>query len=173
MPKQTESDPISGPEAGTDGAAPFRRMFVAIDDSKAGKAAVDLVAEWVGGPGAGVCFVQVSEERRQRHSGVESESAPTDAEQADRLVVRAPTRGARNRRLARDIAEAAEDFGADVIVLGIDRRRLAGHRLAPSVRQQIMRVTDLPVLVGPSSPSGGVPHYDQERAPSERRYAHV
>jgi hypothetical protein len=93
-------------------------------------------------------------------------------------VVGASTLGARNRQLVRGIAEAAEDFGADVIVLGFDRRRLAGHRLAPSLREQVMRGTDVPVLVTPSPQADGKRHHrlaqdDRERADTVHRYVRV
>jgi hypothetical protein len=57
------------------------------------------------------------------------------------------TLGARSRRLAASIAARAEGEGADVIVLGIDRRRLGSRRVAPSLRDQLTKLTALPVLV--------------------------
>jgi nucleotide-binding universal stress UspA family protein len=53
--------------------------------------------------------------------------------------------------VVREVADAVADFGADVIVLGCDRRRLARHRLAHSLREQLTRATDLPVLVVPGA----------------------
>jgi nucleotide-binding universal stress UspA family protein len=162
----------------TNDARPFRRMLVALDDSRAAEAAVHLVAEWVGGPGADVRFVQVSEERRPRPSGVDADRGPIAAQH---LVVRAPTQGARTRQLVRGVAEAAADFGADVIVLGLDRSRLAGHRFAPSLREQLVRATDLPVLVAPSPQAEHKAHHrlvpdrhrTEERADAVRPYAGV
>lgn len=160
MAKQRSINLNSGAKHAASAATPFRRMLVAVDESPAAGAALELVAQWVDGPGADVRIVGVSEEGRQRRSGVESDASPMAAEQqAHRLVVGASTLGARNRQLVHGIAEAAEDFGADVIVLGIDRRRLAGHRLAPSVREQVMRVTDVPVLVAPNPRSEGRRHH--------------
>jgi nucleotide-binding universal stress UspA family protein len=182
MAKQTGSNPTSGAQRVTGVPTPFRRMLVAIDESQAAEAAVALVAEWVDGPGADVCFVQVREARKQRRSGAESDvdANVTTAEPALRLVVGAPTLGARNRQMVHGIAEAAEGFGADVIVLGLDRTRLAGHRLATSLREQIMRATDLPVLVAATPQSDGKRHHrrmpdlhrDEERADAPR-YARV
>jgi nucleotide-binding universal stress UspA family protein len=161
MAKQTEINPKTGGKDEADAATPFRRLLVALDESPTAAAAVGLVAEWVDGPGAEVRFIQVTETRRQRGNAVESESeaGKTAGKPAHRLVVGAPTLGARNRQLVHGIAEAADGFGPDVIVLGFDRRRLAGHRLAPSLREQIMRATDLPVLVAPSPRSGGTGHH--------------
>jgi hypothetical protein len=106
---------------------------------------------------------------------------PKALEPAHRLLVSGPSLGARNRHVVQGIAEAAEDFGADVIVLGFDPSRLAGHRLAPSLREQIMRATDLPVLVAPRPPSddtrrhGTAPdvHHGEDRPQTERSYARV
>lgn len=179
MAKQRELNPESSAEGATDDATPFRRMLVAIDESPAAQAALGLVAEWVEGPGADVHVVLVTEERRQRGSDVAQVSDP-EGPPAQRLVVSAPTLGARNRQLVDGIAGAAEDFGADVIVLGFDRPRLAGHRLARSLREQIMRATELPVLVAPSPHADGRGQQqagdlrrDEERAHTERRYARV
>lgn len=176
MANQTEHDP-DGMTHGTSVAAPFHRMLVVIDESPSADAAVGLVAEWVDGPGAEVRFVQVTEERRQRRHVAGSDAA---AEPADRLVVGAPTLGARNRQLVRGIAGAAEEFGADVIVLGFNRRRLAGRRLAPSLRERVTRATDQPVLVAPSAESDGKRHHraatghrHEERADTAHRYVRV
>jgi nucleotide-binding universal stress UspA family protein len=183
MAKQTEINPKGRAKDEADAATPFRRMLVAIDESPAAVAAVGLVAAWVDGPGAEVRFIQVTETRSERGNGVESESGAgqTPGEPAHRLVVGAPTLGARNRQLVHGIAEAAEGFGPDVIVLGFDRRRLAGHRLAPSLREQIMRATDLPVLVAPSPQSGDTRHHGlapdldhaEERAEAAPGYVRV
>ena len=178
---QTQINPHSRQNDDTGDAAPFRRMLVAIDESPAAEGAFDLVAEWVGGHGADARFVQVIEERRQRRSGVQTDVDPVAVWPAQHVVVSGPTLGARNRQLVHGIAEAATDFGADVIVLGFGRSRLAGHRLAPSLREQIMRATEVPVLVAPAPQSDGkrqhrlVPghHRDEERAHTARRYAHV
>jgi nucleotide-binding universal stress UspA family protein len=183
MAKQEEREltPDSGAKGGAGAATAFRRMLVAIDESEAAEAAIGLVAEWVDGPGADVHFVQVIEARTHRRSSVGSDGDATAAEPSHRLVAQAPTQGARNRQLVQGIADAAKAFGADVVVLGVDRPRLAGHRLAPSLREQLMRATDLPVLVAPRPRSDGprqhrqAPdlHRDEERADSARRHVRV
>jgi nucleotide-binding universal stress UspA family protein len=180
MTKQTLTDPNGSANPVTDETRPFGRMLVAIDESPAAEGAVHLVAEWVDGPGADVRLLQVSDGHRQERSGVETELGPVAPRQAHHLMVSASTLGARNRQLVRGIADAAADFGADVIVLGFDRPRLTGHRLAPSLREQIMRVTDLPVLVAPSPKEDNKRHHrlpdlhrHEERADSDRPYAHV
>jgi nucleotide-binding universal stress UspA family protein len=162
-------------------APPFRRMLVAIDESKAAQGAVDFAAEWVGEHGAEVRFLEVTEEHTQRRGERESDVDPIAGTPARHLAVAGPTLGARNRRLVHDIAEAAQDFGADLIVLGFDRPRLARHRLAPSLRAQLVRVTDLPVLVTPRPDTEAKWHHrlvpdlrrNEERAQAPRGYAHV
>jgi nucleotide-binding universal stress UspA family protein len=179
MANKRDNSPNRSADHGTEDVTPFGRMLVAIDESPAAQAAVHLVAEWVGGPGADVRFLQVFELRRQRGSGVDTSGGP-GGQQAHRLVVSAPTLGARNRQLVKGIVEAAADFDADVIVLGVDRPRLTDHRLAPSLREQLMRATDLPVLVAPTPQADGKRHHrtpdldrDEERAGVPHRYARV
>ncbi len=174
MAKRAGTNRDSKARGVTDQAKPFCRMLVATDQSQAARAAVALVAEWVDGPGADARFVQVTEERRHGPSGGALASDPDRS--AHRLVVRAPSLGARNRQLVRCIATAAEEFAADVIVLGFDRSRLAGHRLAPSLREQLMRATDLPVLVAPNPDRDGNAHNRRSSDlghDTERGYAHV
>ena len=181
MGKQTAINPKAGAKDQTDAAMPFRRMLVAIDESPTAVAAVGLVAEWVDGPGAEVRFVQVTETRRERGNVIESGAGLAADEPVHRLVVGARTLGARNRQLVHSIAQAAEGFAADVIVLGFDRPRLTGHRLAPSLRERIMRATDLPVLVAPSPQSDATRHRGQapdlsrseQQADAAHRYVRV
>jgi nucleotide-binding universal stress UspA family protein len=181
MATKSDISPNSRADHVRDDATPFGRMLVAIDESPAAQAAVHLAAEWVGGPGADVRFLRVSEVRRQGGSGIDTDRGPSGAQRAPHLVVSAPTLGARNRQLVQGIAGSAADFDADVIVLGLDRPRLADHRLAPSLRDQLVRATDLPVLVAPSPPADGKRHHrqadhpdrDEERADAPHRYARV
>jgi nucleotide-binding universal stress UspA family protein len=91
--------------------------------------------------------------------------------------------GTRNDAVVHAIADAASAFGADVIVLGCDRRRLSRHRLAHSLRERLARATELPVLVAPvevpAAPSGqaqpGRPEaaHDERSVLAMRRYARV
>jgi nucleotide-binding universal stress UspA family protein len=182
MTKQSETYGNSRANSAVDQAPPFRRMLVAIDGSEAAEGAFDLAREWVGQHGADVWFVQLTEERRQHRSACDSDVDPMTVEPANHVVVRGPTQGARNRQLVHGIAEAAAAFKADVIVLGFDHQRLASHRMAPSLREQVTHAVDLPVLVAPTRPPGGKPHLElmsqpdgaEERTHSKvRRYAHV
>ena len=60
-----------------------------------------------------------------------------------------PTEGARSHTLATEVAHEAEEDGADVIVLGLSRARLARHRLAPNLRSLVAQATEVPVLLAP------------------------
>jgi nucleotide-binding universal stress UspA family protein len=148
--KQTLSEQSSQPA----GASVFRRMLVVLDESPAARSAFAFACGCAKAFGAALRFVQ------PETSG--------------------HTLGARNRGLAKAISESAEAFGADVIVLGLDHSRLARHRIAPSLRKQLARVTDLPLLVAPrraartsaaAAASGAGRTRGETRA--ERRYAHV
>ena len=91
--------------------------------------------------------------------------------------------GARNDAVVHEIADAASAFGADVIVLGCDRRRLSRHRLAHSLRERLTGATEVPVLVAPAlapaAPSDQAPRrehetdHDQRTLLAMRRYARV
>jgi nucleotide-binding universal stress UspA family protein len=67
------------------------------------------------------------------------------------VIRRMELAGARKDATVHEVADAAVAFGADVIVLGCDRRRLARHRLGHSLRETLTRATDLPVLVVPGT----------------------
>jgi nucleotide-binding universal stress UspA family protein len=159
MTQECETNRNGGADSVTDQALPFQRMLVAIDASDAAQGAIDLAYEWTAEHGADVWFVQLTEERRQRRSECESDVDPMTVRTANHVAVRGPTLGARNRQLVQGIADAAAAFQADVIVLGFDGRRLAGHRWAPSLREQITRAVNLPVLVAPTRQPGGKAHF--------------
>lgn len=135
-----------------DEPAPFRRLLVAVDGSPAARAVSDLATEWAAQHGADLKVVALVEPLRHGTA-----VAGHDAGAAERVEAHGSTRSARNRQLARAIAEAATAFGADVILVGVDHRRLASHRMAPSLREQLTRVTALPVLVAPTLRADGRP----------------
>ena len=133
------------------GTRPFRRLLVAIDGSDAGRGALDLAAAWAGSQGADVKVLALVEPPR-RGTPLPAHDGGATGRPAERVEAHGSTRSARNRQLARAIADAATAFGADVILIGVDHRRLASHRMAPSLREQLTRVTALPVLVAPDQP---------------------
>lgn len=182
MTQESETDRNDWADSVRDQAPPFRRMLVAIDGSEAAQGAFELAYQWTADYGADVWFVQLTEERRQRRSECESNVDLMTVGTVNHVAVGGPTVGARNRQLVHGLAEAAAAFQADVIVLGFDGRRLADHRWAPSLREQITRAIDLPVLVAPTRQPGGKAHLpllpetdgaEEQTHSRARRYAHV
>ena len=144
LPKDTVQAAHPTPLAVGDGV--FHRLLVVVDGSQAAEGAREFARDWVRTFGAETRFVTLEERpARFRDGGVPL--AGTDG--SARLTADAHTRGARNRALVRDIAAAAEDFGADLIVLGCDHRRLARHLVGASLRERLARATELPVVVAP------------------------
>ena len=163
----TKSDPQGG--------GLFRRLLVVLDDSAAADAAVGLTREWARIFGAGVRTVRVVEERTGRpareHTGLDDRSLVST-----QLVIDGRTLRARNRSLVKGITQAALAFGADVVVLGCDQRRLASRRLCASARDRLAKATDLPVMVAPAAPARR--NTEERRGPTAEatrtsRYAHV
>jgi hypothetical protein len=146
------------------------------------RAAFAVAHEWTAAFGAEVCALEVSEQRdrRPRRAGLgggagEPGSAVAPAVGTPRVAVHGWTLGARTRRLASAIGAAAEACGADVIVLGMGRRRMARRHLAPSLRDRLTGATALPVLVAPSTAAAAPADGTPTTRPAEHavRYAHV
>jgi nucleotide-binding universal stress UspA family protein len=143
----------SGTAAGADTATDAD----AATGADAGRAAFAVAREWTVAFGTDVCAMEVSEQRDRRqprgHTGAAGDLRLADATAAParRVEVHGWTLGGRTRHLASEIAAAAEACGADVIVLGVNRRRLARRHLTPSLRDQLTSATALPVLVTPST----------------------
>ncbi|HEY6473700.1 MAG TPA: universal stress protein [Acidimicrobiales bacterium] len=171
MTTLTETAGIQDP-SGLDETPPFRRLLVAIDGSDAGRGALDLAAHWSGLQGADVSVLELVEHARPA-TAVASHGAGTTGRGAQRVEAHGSTRSARNRQLARAIAEEATAFGADVILVGVDHRRLASHRMAPSLREKLTRVTALPVLVAPTLPADGAPEPGARQAHGDAEAAHA
>jgi nucleotide-binding universal stress UspA family protein len=142
-------------------AVGFRRVLVVTDGSDEGRAATRYAADLSGQFGGTVATVTVTEAKARQRSGqldgqlaapaVAADPATAGQVAASRVIctVSGPTVGARNHTLAQEVAEAAAGFGADVIVLGLSRARLARHRLAPSLRSLVAQATEAPVLLAP------------------------
>ena len=107
------------PNVGLAGPA-FTRLLVVVDDSEEGREAVDFAGAWCQATGATARILE--------------------------LHAAGPPK-ARNRSLVRATVSASTAFEADVIVVGCPKRRLARHRMGPSLRQRLARATDLPLLV--------------------------
>lgn len=122
---------------------------MALDGSEDARAAFVFVSDWARTFDARVWFIQLTEESSGRHCGIRTDVSRRGRHVANQFTVSGATRGARDQQLASGIADAAQAFGADLIVLGIDRRRLARNRFSRSVREQLTAATDVPVLMAP------------------------
>jgi len=127
----------------------FRRILVAIDGSDAARAAFVFAGDWARLFDAQLWFIQLTEETSRRRCEMVTDVSRSGRKLANQFTVSGATRGARNRRLVSGIAEAAETFRADLIVLGFDPGRVAHERFTRSVREQLAEATDVPVVITP------------------------
>jgi nucleotide-binding universal stress UspA family protein len=132
---------------------------VAIDGSDAARSAFVFVSDWARQFDSRVWFIQMTQESTGRRCEIVTDVGRRGRHLANHFAVSGATRGIRNQRLVTGIAEAAETFRADLIVLGFDPDRIAHQRLSRSVREQLTEATDVPVLIAP------------QRAARERRSA--
>lgn len=146
MDTQRTTRAIEHPSTGGTG---FARLLVVTDHSDSARAAFAIAREWAELFGAELRVLEVSEAGRGSAAAGSGGTARPPAQIQGRLLARGSTLGARNRRLAEGIAEAARDCGADAIVLGIDRHRSTQRHIARSLREQLARASELPVLIAP------------------------
>jgi nucleotide-binding universal stress UspA family protein len=135
------------------GTAGFRRVLLVVDESSEARAAAryaDDVARQFAGT---VDTLTVTEAKARQRVGRRS-GATRRGRDVTTCAVSGPTVGARSHLLAEEVARSAEDFGADVVVLGLSRSRLARHRLAPSLRALVAQATEVPVLLAPTAWGG-------------------
>jgi nucleotide-binding universal stress UspA family protein len=127
----------------------FRRILVALDGSEDARAAFAFVNDWARHFDSKVWFIQLAEESSGRRSEIVTDVHRRGRQTANKFTVSGATRGARNQQLVSGISEAAMTFGADLIVVGLDRHRLARNGLGRSVREQLTAATDIPVMMAP------------------------
>jgi len=70
----------------------------------------------------------------------------------------------RDHEVVKRIADRTGQTQADVIVLGVDRRRLGRHRAARGLRDQLARRTHLPVMMAPTRTSAEARDMGQVRS---------
>jgi len=127
----------------------FRRILAALDGSDDTRAAFVFVSDWARQFDSQVWFIQLTEESARRRSEIVTDVSRRGRRVANQFTVSGATVGARNQQLVSGIAEAAQTFGADLIIVGLDRHRLTRNRLTPSVREQLTASTRVPVLIAP------------------------
>jgi nucleotide-binding universal stress UspA family protein len=146
----------------------FHRLLVVLDGSTAAGPARELAHDWASAFGAETRFVTLEERSPRRAEG--GAAPPAAADGSAHLSAGGHSVRARNRTLVAGIAAAAEDFGADLIVLGCDHRRLAGHRVGASLRERLARATELPVMVAPVRAAGTAHTEDDAEADGAPRH---
>ncbi len=135
----------------------FRRILVALDGSDDARAAFVFVSNVARHFDAQVWFIQLTDESSRRRCEIVTDVGQRGRRVANQFSVSGATRGARNQQLASGIAEAAQTYGADLIVLGLDRRRVTRHGFGSSVREQLTAATNVPVLMAPKRATTRVP----------------
>ena len=109
----------------------FRRILVAMDGSDAARSAFVFVSDWARQFDSQVWFIQLTQESSRRRCEIVTDVGRRGRQLANHFTVSGATRSARNQRLVSGIAEAAETFRADLIVLGFEPGRIAHQRFEP------------------------------------------
>ena len=135
----------------------FRRILVALDGSEDARTAFVFVSDWARHFDAKVWFIQLADESSRRRGEIVTDVHRRGRQMANQFTISGATRGARNQQLVSGISEAAVTFGADLIVVGLDRHRLAHNVLSRSVREQLTAATNVPVLMAPKRAVVGAP----------------
>jgi nucleotide-binding universal stress UspA family protein len=136
----------------------FDRILFALDDSPAGEMATAFVSALATRTGATVHVFHVNEfQVGGRGLTLRTHQEVTDlvtgvVGQFSEHEVRAgaSVRTASYRQVPAQIAAAARERRADVIVLGSYRQRRLGRLFSTRVRERTTRLTSLPVLTAPS-----------------------
>jgi nucleotide-binding universal stress UspA family protein len=132
----------------------FRRILVALDGSDAARAAFVFAGDWARHFDSQLWFIQLSDESHRRRREIVTDIGERGRQRANHFSVSGATRGQRNQQLVSGIAEAALTFGADMIIVGLDGRRLGRTRFSESVREQLTAATNVPVLMAPKHCAG-------------------
>jgi nucleotide-binding universal stress UspA family protein len=136
----------------------FDRILFALDDTPAGEMATLFVSALATRTGAAVHVFHVNEFQvggrgltLRTHQEVTDLVTGVVHQLAEREVnAGASVRTAPYRRVPAEIAAAARERRADVIVLGSHRHRRLGRLFSTQVRERTTRLTSLPVLTSPS-----------------------
>jgi nucleotide-binding universal stress UspA family protein len=136
----------------------FRRILVVLDDSEAARSAFVFATDWVRRLDAEVWFIVLTDETSRRKCEVVSDVRHCGRLPSNSFAISGATRRARNVQLASGIAKAARAYRADLIVLGLDPRRMTRQRFTKGVRELLAEATDLPMLIAPQKTKpAGVP----------------
>jgi len=142
----------------------YRKILVALDGSEAARAAFVFANDWARHFGSELWFIQLTEESHGPRREIVTDIGRRGRQRANHFAVSGVTRGRRNQQLVSGIAEAAATFGADMIIVGLEGRRLGRARFAESVREQLTAATNVPVLVAPKHCVARVPAAERHRS---------
>lgn len=136
----------------------FRRVLLAVDGTESGDVAVDFTSAMARDQAATVRVVHVNE-RIVGGRGVAYESETEAKEIVNRAVAALHRAGVGADgvnylgdcfTVGEHIADAAADWGADVIVFGSKRRRCWIRLRGAGLRERVTALTGLPVLTAPA-----------------------
>lgn len=145
----------------------YKRILVAIDDSSTSAKALDEAVRLARALGAALCIAHVADEGLFTHQDMTLE-APIDVERVkedmnetsnlllDAAVATAAAAGCQaermllesaRRRIAEAIADAARDWGADLVVVGTHGRRGFARLLVGSVAENLVRIATTSLIL--------------------------
>ncbi|HWD53624.1 MAG TPA: universal stress protein [Acidimicrobiales bacterium] len=136
----------------------FSRILLAVDGRNSGDVAVDFATAIARDSGATVRVVHVNE-LIVGGRGTAYESESESMEIVDRAVATLRRTGigadgvhylANCFAVGQRIAEAAQEWGADAIVFGSNRRRRWSRLRGAGLRERVTALTGLPVLTAPA-----------------------
>ena len=139
----------------------FRKILVALDGSDAARAAFAFASDWARHFDSQLWFIQLTAESHRARRDIVTDVSRRGRQRANQFSVSGATRGQRNQQLVSGIVEAAGTFGADLIIVGLDGRRVGRARFAESVRAQLTAATNVPVLVAPKRCVTRIPATDR------------
>ncbi len=140
----------------------YRKILVALDGSDAARAAFVFASDWARHFDSELWFIQLTEESHRPRGDIVTDVSRRGRQRANHFAVSGATRGRRNQQLVSGIAEAASTFGADLIIVGLEGRRLGRARFAESVREQLTAATTVPVLVAPKHCVARIPAEERQ-----------
>ena len=156
----------------------YKRILVAIDESSTSAKALDEAVRLARALGATLCIAHVADEVPIAQPGmtlegyvyIENEKVQEDLHETSNLLLDAAVATASaagcqvermlvesaRRRVAETIADAARDWGADLVVVGTHGRRGFARLLVGSVAENLVRIaTTSLVLVREQEPPPG------------------
>jgi nucleotide-binding universal stress UspA family protein len=128
----------------------FKRVLLAIDPSESGQVAVSYTMGLAAQFGAVVRVMLAAPGTTLESQGAALVNEAVCKLRTAGIDTSGGTRTARRNRVGGCIAEEVRSWQADAVVLGLDRRHVAGGRFTHGVQAHLARRSPVPVLVPPS-----------------------